>query len=309
MTTEEIQELIAQNQLKKAIQALTDYVKGLEKESPLENDLILQSARLHSNAHKKDQGIISQEQASIEESRIRSTLLNLLGRVTPKNKIRAEGDGNVSLQNTQNSKITINKVSGSGANDKQERNQATQKILYLYANPENTNPLSFAKENRAITHYLAQEASFNLLPAVTSLRRSEFLDWVEVAYEQDIAYLHLSSHGSATSGLLLENEHGYVDHLSVQDFKRIFQLLSQEHPGQKLPFVMLSACHSLAFAEAIASEYVQFAVGMNQAIPVIEAISFTEEFYRQIARGKDIQAAFDRACFQARTEIPRLVTG
>ena len=71
----------------------------------------------------------------------------------------------------------------------------------------------------------------------------------------------ISMHGSQQDGLLFKNENGTKAPLSLDDFIKDIQLLTQ-NPANRLECILFSCCYSKDFAEAV-SALVPFAIGRH----------------------------------------------
>jgi hypothetical protein len=102
--------------------------------------------------------------------------------------------------------------------------------------------------------------------------------------------VHFSGHGGS-QGLMLMDPHG--QHAHCVDAVALSQLFRAFRGDIRL--VVLNACLSLRQAEAIA-DVVGCAIGTPGAISDAAAITFGAAFYRAVAFGHSVKAAFDQAC-------------
>ena len=120
--------------------------------------------------------------------------------------------------------------------------------------------------------------------------------------------VHFSGHGGS-SGLVLVGSDASSGHcVDAEQLARLFEVF---RGGIRL--VVLNACFSTPQAEAIAA-VVGCAIGTRTEISDAAAITFSGSFYRAIAFGHSVQAAYDQARaalalehFEDR-ECPQLVT-
>jgi len=186
------------------------------------------------------------------------------------------------------------------------------RVLFLAANPADTEPLSLDEEVRAID---------------AAIRGAEFRDrfdiqqhWAVRSTELDDFLLrhrphivHFSGHGSEASELLLV-EPGAASGGSSESqpvppatLSRLFAAL-----GGNLRLVVLNACFSERQARAIA-DHIDCVVGMSREITDAAAVGFAAAFYQALAYGKDVRTAFDVACVEAGLTVegeeatPRLI--
>jgi len=163
------------------------------------------------------------------------------------------------------------------------------KILFLAANPADTNELQLQEESRAIDQSLRM-AAFRDSFDIRSHWAVHYADLPELLmrYEPDI--VHFSGHGSSTGEIILDEGNGRGHPVSPQALSRLFTILKDN-----IRCVVLNACFSQIQAEAIA-EHIDCVVGMNKAISDTAAIDFAAAFYQGLGFGRSVQTAFDLAC-------------
>ena len=181
-------------------------------------------------------------------------------------------------------------------------NSAKITILFLAANPRDTDPLELANEERTIRKALNEsdlKPYFDLRPVAAT--RAEDLSSYLIDYKPDI--VHFSGHGSKKGELY------FVDHLGQSKPVRekvdkgvakpksepiedsvLAELLRQFKETVKC--VVLNACHSEMQAHAI-HKHIPCVVGMSKAIRDDSAIAFAEGFYRGLGDRRDVRKAFD----------------
>ena len=180
------------------------------------------------------------------------------------------------------------------------------KILFLAANPKDTDPLRLGEEVRAIKE---------------RLRLSDLRDQFVVEQEWAVRVtdlhghllrhrphvVHFSGHGSRTGEIALEDQAGNTKPVSPSALKRLFATLKDN-----IRCVVLNACYSEAQADGIV-ESIDCVIGMSGAIPDESAIAFAGSFYQGLGYGRSIQEAFDLGCGQIDLEgrgdedVPKLV--
>jgi hypothetical protein len=187
------------------------------------------------------------------------------------------------------------------------------KVLFLAANPADTEPLSLDEEVRAID---------------AAIRGAEFRDrfdlrqhWAVRSTELDDFLLrhrpgivHFSGHGSEASELLLVDPGGAPPGdpsesrpVAPETLSRLFSALSDN-----VRLVVLNACFSERQACAIA-DHIDCVVGMSREITDEGAVSFATALYQALAYGRDVRTAFDLACLEAGLTVegeeatPRLI--
>lgn len=165
------------------------------------------------------------------------------------------------------------------------------KILFLAANPRDTDHLRLDKEMREIDEALRQAKYHDKFDIeqqwavrVADLQ-SHFL-----RYEPDV--VHFSGHGSPTSEIILEDNDGSSHPISIRALSRLFSILKDN-----IRCVVLNACYSENQARAIA-EHIDCVIGMSKAIGDESAIKFSAAFYQALGFGRNVKTAFDLACNQ-----------
>ncbi|HEU4885043.1 MAG TPA: NB-ARC domain-containing protein [Longimicrobium sp.] len=114
-------------------------------------------------------------------------------------------------------------------------------------------------------------------------------DLLQALNETHPQVVHFSGHGR-TDGLMLVSADGRRPHVvSAAALEQLFEVFRGD-----IRVVVLNACFSLPQAEAIAS-VVGCAIGTRGPISDEGAITFGGAFYRAIAFGESVQAAYDQA--------------
>ncbi|WP_233237285.1 CHAT domain-containing protein [Bordetella sp. LUAb4] len=100
--------------------------------------------------------------------------------------------------------------------------------------------------------------------------------------------VHFSGHGTAEDELVLQDRNGDADYVSFERIVGTFELFDS------VRLVFFNTCHSYIQAAAC-TQYVDAAIGMNQAIGDTAARIFAAQFYSAIGFGKSIPNAFKQA--------------
>jgi Effector-associated domain 9/CHAT domain len=149
--------------------------------------------------------------------------------------------------------------------------QATQqqKILILAAIPHG---LRLDKEIREIEDAIRRANKRDLfdIRTRTAVRPQDIR---RVIAEEKPTIVHFCGHGLDDGSLLLEDDGGQNKVVPPEGLASLFEL-----HADYVNCVLLNACHSLKSAEAI-SEYINYAIGMNQQIQDKSAIQFAQGFY------------------------------
>jgi WD40 repeat protein len=165
---------------------------------------------------------------------------------------------------------------------------ARTKILFLAANPDTTTPLHAGREVRRIRERLASAAYGGSIEIVErwAVRPG---DLQPALLEVRPQIVHFSGHGNDERELMLEGDSGSPQPVGKRVLGELFRLR-----GDGVRLVVLSACHSLPQAEAIA-EHVDCAIGMRLSIGSEAATELSAALYHAIASGDSIQRAFESA--------------
>ena len=173
----------------------------------------------------------------------------------------------------------------------QKQTSRTIRILFLAANPKDTQSLRLDEEIRSID---------------SSFRQAEFRDLFDIKqhwalrvtdlqghllrHQPDI--VHFSGHGSPLSEIILEDNTGKSHPVPPRALSQVFSVLKDN-----VRCVVLNACYSERQAQAIA-QYIDCVVGMSKSIGDNAAISFASAFYQALGYGRNIKTAFELGCAQ-----------
>ena len=194
------------------------------------NEVVLHSARLEEIRADERKGIVTLEEIRREKRRIASALLDLIDHI-------AHEPG-------------VNQV---------DREDKMIQILFLAANPSDTDPLRLDIESRAIDHALRQAEfrdQFNIRQH-WAVRVTDLQGHL-LRYKPDI--VHFTGHGSKSSEFVLEDNFGTSRLVSVRALSQLFSVLKDN-----IRCVVLNACYSEPQALAIA-EHIDCVIGMSRAI-------------------------------------------
>jgi len=165
------------------------------------------------------------------------------------------------------------------------------KILFLAANPPNTNKLGLDKEMRGIDQALrGAEFRDNFdIKQHWAVRISDLQGYL-LRHKPDI--VHFSGHGSPSSEIILEDKQGNSQPVPSHALSQLFSLLKDN-----IRCVVLNACYTEQQAKAIA-EHIDCVIGMSKAIGDSAAISFAIAFYQALGFGRDVKTAFELGCLE-----------
>lgn len=114
-------------------------------------------------------------------------------------------------------------------------------------------------------------------------------DLVQALTEVCPQVVHFSGHGGKEGLVLVSADGRHPRRVDAEGLAELFRAFRGD-----IRLVVLNACLSLLQARAIA-DVVGCAIGTRESIPDEAAITFGASFYRAIASGSSVQAAFDRA--------------
>ncbi len=185
-------------------------------------------------------------------------------------------------------------LSGSAArknSDPQHQSSRPIKILFLAANPQDTDQLRLGEEIRGIKQALLQ-AEYRDKFAIEqewAVRVSDLQGHL-LRHQPDI--VHFSGHGSEASEIILQDDTGESQAVPTRALERLFATLKDN-----IRCVVLNACYSKKQAQAIA-KHIDCVIGMSTRISDPAGRNFAIAFYRALGFGKNVQTAFDLGCVQ-----------
>ncbi|MBD2208236.1 CHAT domain-containing protein, partial [Calothrix sp. FACHB-1219] len=172
----------------------------------------------------------------------------------------------------------------------QQQTNQQQKILILTAIPHG---LRLDKEIREIEEAIRRATNRDLfeIKVRTAVRPQDIRRAIA---EEQPQIVHFCGHGLQDGSLLLEDDGGNNKPVSPEGLASLFKL-----HADYVNCVLLNACHSEKTAIAI-SQYINYAIGMNQPIEDKAAIAFAQGFYDGLGYKKSgnqdvFQRAFDEA--------------
>src|SRR4051794_6478161 len=160
------------------------------------------------------------------------------------------------------------------------------KILFLSANPKDTDRVSLDEEVRAIRERLRMAVHGGQF-AVEQEWAVRVADLQGHLLRHQPHIVHFSGHGSRAGEIILEDQAGNRQLVSPAALRRLFATLKDI-----VRCVVLNACYSESQARGIA-ESIDCVVGMSKAIGDESAIAFAASFYQALGYGRSIQTAFD----------------
>jgi hypothetical protein len=163
------------------------------------------------------------------------------------------------------------------------------KILFLAANPKDTDSLRLGEEAREIKERIQLSPHRDQL-VFEQEHAVRVADLQRYRLHHQPHIVHFSGHGSASGQIILEDHSGTSTSVSQEALKRLFATLEAN-----IRCVVLNACYTEAQAAGIV-ESIDCVVGMSRAIADRSAIAFAASFYQALAYGQSIQTAFESGC-------------
>jgi hypothetical protein len=158
------------------------------------------------------------------------------------------------------------------------------RILILTANSKVT-PLRLATEVQTIRNALGEHSDFS----ITHESEVQGGDFVGLLIQQKPDILHFAGHGGRDDTITLRGGDDGEAPLTAEHLNTILR-----HIPEKPKLIVLNACHTSKFAEAI-EPYVSVFVGSNGRIGDKAALHFSKVFYTNLACSLPISAAFELA--------------
>jgi len=169
------------------------------------------------------------------------------------------------------------------------------KILFLAANPQDTDPLRLDEEVRAIDEALHKSLFRDRFELVQHWAvRVPDLQGLLLRHQPHI--VHFSGHGSSSSEIILQDAQGNARPVPTRALTGVFGAIKDN-----IRCVVLNACYTKAQAQAIAKG-IECVVGMSKAIGDEAAISFAASFYQALGYGRNVKTAFDLGCLEIHME-------
>ncbi|MFL9458980.1 CHAT domain-containing protein [Tolypothrix bouteillei VB521301_2] len=164
-----------------------------------------------------------------------------------------------------------------------------KKILILSANPQDTDRVRLDLEVREIEKSIQRSQNRSEFEIATKWAvQVDDLRHALLDYKPNI--VHFCGHGSGSSGLVLENSLGQSQLVSTESLARLFKFFQKT-----IECVLLNACYSEVQAEEI-HQYINYVIGMNEAIGDTAAIKFAIGFYDALGAGNTYRQSFEHGC-------------
>ncbi|MBV7334660.1 hypothetical protein KFU94_41770 [Chloroflexi bacterium TSY] len=163
------------------------------------------------------------------------------------------------------------------------------KILFLAANPTDTNRLRLDEETRSIDAALRQ-AEFRDRFDIRQHWAVRISDLQELLLRHRPDIVHFSSHGSNASEIILQDINGESKAVPADALSNLFRILKDN-----IGCVVLNTGYSEEQGAAIA-EHIDCVIGMSDNITDKAAGIFASAFYRGLGFGRSLKTAFELGC-------------
>ena len=157
-------------------------------------------------------------------------------------------------------------------------------ILFLAANPQDTQKLALDQEVRSITEAIRKSEGRDGIEFF-SRWAVQSLDILQAINETDPEIIHFSGHGSEKGEIVLDDGSGNMSMVSKEAMAAAVASASK-----KVRMIFFNACFSQKEAQAVVDK-VEAAIGMNTEIGDEAAIVFAAQFYSSIGFGQNLQQA------------------
>jgi hypothetical protein len=175
---------------------------------------------------------------------------------------------------------------------KQTQKQQIIHVLFLAANPKDTQQLQLNKEYKRIDEELQKSTERDKFD-LQQRQEVSVTELQELFLRFKPQIVHFSGHGSQESALVFQNEDGGSQIAPPSALTKLFDIINRDK--KIIQCVVLNACYAERQAKAI-SKYVPCVIGMSTAISDVAAIKFAASFYRGLGYGRSVNDAFDFGC-------------
>jgi hypothetical protein len=194
----------------------------------------------------------------------------------------------------QDDRLTVEVAAPAGTVPPRDEKTPATTILYLVAQPRDTDQLRSYQEMREVEGLLrlGRDRERYRLKHCVAARLKDIGQALGDHWPQIV---HFAGHGRDDGSVAVENDYG---HASFVNPAGLADLLGGFAASVRC--VIVNACHSLVLAEAI-SEQIDYVVGMRSPILDSASIQFSVGFYQGLFAGKAVPDAFrqGRAMVQA----------
>ena len=170
-----------------------------------------------------------------------------------------------------------------------------KKILFLSANPDDTDNLELIKECNRIQQKI-RTTSNNENVVLMQMHEISVQNIQEEISRNNPQIVHFSGHGDVGS-LAFQDIDGNVEEVKGKALGNMFRFLNSRNSinkDKKIKCVILNACYSNSIARHIIP-HVDCVIGMKREVQDDTATTFAEGFYFYLCSGESVQVAFDGA--------------
>ena len=280
-----IKELIGRNEIDKAFDAL-QAIAGDRMD-----EVLLLQGRWNGLKSQRLMGLINNSESNLQANQIAHAILSVLQNIL--------NDSGVSSSPILETEIFVERSTPLVAGEEEKKkteNNGKSKILYICASPKGTKSLSFTQEMKLIEDGvrngdLREGFDFSVKAEVEKNKFSVVLN------REKPSILHLSMHASKAKGLYFVDKVGVQNPIDVDTFAAYLEVYCEDN---KLDTIILSACNTLAHAEAILP-YAENIIATQDFFPDEASKIFTEAFYNNLLNHATVKNAFRFACIELRS--------
>ena len=161
-------------------------------------------------------------------------------------------------------------------------------VLFLAANPRNTNALRLDDEARLIQEKIRMSEYRDCI-VFESRWATRSSDILQAINETNPTIVHFSGHGTDEGELVLLNPDGSAKTVSKEAISMAISTASDT-----IRLVVYNACFSAMQAESVV-EHIESAIGMSTSVEDEAACVFAAQLYSSIGFGRSLQASFNQA--------------
>lgn len=161
-------------------------------------------------------------------------------------------------------------------------------VLFIASNPTDQTQLRLDEEIRSIQQKI-RESKFRDSVELKSVWAARPTDLLQALNEHKPSIVHFSGHGSNNDELVLQDDFGNAQTVSIETIVEMFKVVSSG-----IELIVFNTCFSENQAEAVTG-HISAAIGMSSSIGDEAARVFSAQLYSAIGFGKSIGEAFGQA--------------
>lgn len=168
--------------------------------------------------------------------------------------------------------------------------QATFKIVYICAVPDDRTPIPVDREFKKIEQLWKSSdnrANFELKPLYASTKA----EMINIIDKELPHFVMISAHGSPGNELLFTDENGSTVPLELAEMCQHMKFFLT-NPRSNLQYLLLNCCNSDEYARTMLN-YVCHSIGMKGVIGVEASLAFSEGFFTKYFQGRDFTRSFE----------------